>query len=665
MNKTRKPVIVTALLVGIALVAGSAAAAGQMDQRTRQNMGPTSESLEAVLKDLQTYDTADVGPAMRLRAYVHSNKDNAQARKEAEAALLTFIQGSPAPAPAGTMAACRALSLIGGPDSVPVLAALALKPETTDAARYALERIPGPEAGQALLAALDKAAGDVRRGVVFSLGARGAPTAVPALARLAGGKDAALAADAVKALGRIGGPEAVKALTAALARSGPALRSEAASALLAAAEKMLGSGDKAGAAAVYGTVYAAGPPAPARQAAFRGKTALAADPKGDILKTLAGKDASLFAPALALAPAHFGAAEIGQVAALMDRLPESARIQLTAVLAGYPAAAVQSYLLAAAEDPSPDVRLAALRSIARAGDGKSVIFLAAKAARTAGPEQDAAREALARLKGLDADAAVLEHLDKASDERIKAELVRAASERRIAAAKPGLMALVGSGPAGLKIRAAAALRTLGGQADIPAFLDLLGGLEEEPAREALQDTIAAVARTNPRELARAGEVKARLAAEREPRKRADLLRVLGKIGDNSALPPVRAALSDPDPAVADAAVRALSDWPTASARDDVFEIARTAVDQTHRVLALRAFVRMIGLEPFRAPEGVAADLLRVLAVSSRPEEKKLVLGALVRFPSVTALKAAESLVADPEVAPEARLAADRIRNSLK
>ena len=663
MKKTHKLISLAALLGVIGLALTPASAAGQMPERAKQSMGLVDDSLDAILKDLLTYDTADVGPAMRLHAYVFSRKDNAQARKETEATLLKFLQGPPAPAPAGTMAACRALGLVGGPDSVPVLAALALKPGTTDAARYALERIPGPEADGALVAALDKAAGDVRRGVVFTLGARGTAAAVPALSRLAAGKDAALAADAVKALGRIGGPEAVKALTAALGKS--AQRSEAASALLLAAGGSLRSGDKTAAAAIYDKVFASGAPTPLRQAAFKGKTAVAADPKGTIVTALGGKDATLYAPALEMVPESFGPGEIGRVADLMDGLPESAKIQLTAVLAGYPAETVRPYLLAAAENPAADVRLAALRSIARAGDGKSVIFLATKAARTTGAEQDAAREALARLKGGEVDDAVLAHLGKTSDDAVKAELVRAASERRIAAAKPALMDLVRSGPPGLKTRAAAALRTLGVQADIPALLDLLAGLDDEAAREAMQDTIAAVARTNPRELARSGPIKARLAGEKDPRKRSDLLRVLGKIGDDSALAPVRAALSDPDATVVDAAVRALADWPTATARDDVLEIARTLVELNQRVLAVRAYIRMIGLEPHRAPEAATADLLKVLALSPRPEEKKLVLGALVRFPCVSSLKTAESLLADASVAAEAKLAADRIRRALK
>jgi hypothetical protein len=74
---------------------------------------------------------------------------------------------------------------------------------------------------------------------------------------------------------------------------------------------------------------------------------------------------------------------------------------------------------------------------------------------------------------------------------------------------------------------------------------------------------------------------------------------------------------------------------------------------------------MVGLEPNRAPAAAAGDLARILAVAPRPEEKRLVLGALVRFPCPAALKTAESLLADPAVAEEAKLAVDRLRRALK
>ncbi|MBE3111047.1 MAG: HEAT repeat domain-containing protein [Acidobacteria bacterium] len=655
MIKRKKQIAFSALLLFAFLGIAAAAAAGPQ----AATAGAPSESLEAILKDLQTYDFAQgVGALTRLRAYVFSHKGDPQARRETEAGLLRFIQGSPAPG--GLMAACRALRLIGGPDSVPALAALVLKPETTDAARFALERIPGNEADRALVAALDKSQGDVRRGIVFSLGERKSAAAVPTLERLAGGKDLSSAADAVKALGKVGGPEAVRTLVATLGKAGPPLKLEAASALLLAAE------NDPGAAAIYDKLFAADLPPVMRQAAFKGKIEAAGGGGGKdlILKALAGKDAVLFAPAIAMVPANFGPGEIGKVAESFDRLPVEARVQLIAVFAGYPADVVGPYLLSAAENASLDMRLAALRSIGKAGDAKSVAFLATKAARASGAEQDAARETLARLKGAEVDAAILAYIPKTSDDAVRAELVRTAGERRIAGAKPALMDMVKSSPPVLKAKAAAALRDIAGTADIPDLLGLLLGLEDETARESMRDTVAAVARTNPRELSRAGAVKALLASEKDPKKKADLLRVLGKIGDDTGLAQIRAALADPDETVVDAAVRALVDWPTPAARDDVYEVARTSLVLSHRVLAIRAFIRMVGLEPYRGPEGAAGDLLKLLSLSPRSEEKKLVLAMLVRFPCVTALKTAQSLLADSAVAEEAKLAADRIRQAL-
>jgi hypothetical protein len=251
-----------------------------------------------------------------------------------------------------------------------------------------------------------------------------------------------------------------------------------------------------------------------------------------------------------------------------------------------------------------------------------------------------------------------------TDDAAKAELVRAAGARRIAGAKPALMDMVKSASPRLKAKAAAALRDIAGTADIPDLLGLLLGLDDEAARESMQDTVAAVARSNPRELSRAGAVKTLLAEEKDPQNKADLLRVLGKIGDDTGLAQVRAALADPNEAVIDAAVRSLVDWPTPAARDDVYEVARTSLVLSHRVLAIRAFIRMVGLEPYRGPEGAAGDLLKILSLSPRSEEKKLVLAMLVRFPCIMALKTAESLQSDSALVDEAKLAAGRIRQAL-
>jgi HEAT repeat protein len=69
--------------------------------------------------------------------------------------------------------------------------------------------------------------------------------------------------------------------------------------------------------------------------------------------------------------------------------------------------------------------------------------------------------------------------------------------------------------------------------------------------------------------------------------------LLGKISTDSSVPALRTALKDPDPRVKSTAVRVLSEWPSAEPMNDLLEVARSADDQRHRVLALRGYVRMI------------------------------------------------------------------------
>lgn len=635
------------------------------DEGTQAARAVSPESLEAILKDLTTYDfAAGVGAPMRLKALVLALKDDPQARREIEDKLVAFLRSKATTG--GKMEACRSLRLIGSAAAVPALEAMLADPATTDMARYALEHIPGEEADRALVAALARTAGDVRRGIVASLGARGTAAGVGPLARLAGGKDAALAADAARALGAIGTQEAAAALSSVFAKATGDLAAETASSLLLCADRALRTGRKEGAAAIYEKVLAARTSKAIRQAAHKGRIAAAGERGRDIiLKALTGKDASLYEPSIAMIPEAFTAAEIGPVIGLMARLPAYSRVQLVAVLGGYPSEAARKAVLDAAVSAPPPVRMEALRALERIGDASVVGALVSRAAAAAGDEQALAREVLSRLAAPDVDRTIIGLLEKETDDAALAELVRAAGSRRLEGAKPALMEAVKSGPPGVRARAAAALKDLALPADLPALLDLLVTIDDEADREAMQDAVAAAAIRIPRQAVRANTVKARLAGEKDARNKTDLLRILGKIGEDGSLAMIRSALSDADPSVVDAAVRALIDWPTPTARDDVYEIARTSPLLNHQVLALRSYIRMIGLEPHRSPDGATADLLKALACATRPDEKKLVLGVLARFPCVASLKTAESLLADQTVAAEAKLAADRIRKLLQ
>lgn len=85
---------------------------------------------------------------------------------------------------AGRAFLCRMLAKVGSATCVPALAALVRDPRTADAARTALEVIPGPEASAALRDALAALPAPAKAGLIGSIAARRDPAARPALTAL-------------------------------------------------------------------------------------------------------------------------------------------------------------------------------------------------------------------------------------------------------------------------------------------------------------------------------------------------------------------------------------------------------------------------------------------------------------------------------------------------
>jgi HEAT repeat protein len=145
---------------------------------------------------------------------------------------------------------CRKLAIIGTAAAVPTLAGLLLSEKNSHMARFALERIPAPEAAQALREALGRVSGNLKIGVISSLGGRRDGAAVGALAGLLRENDAAIARAAALALGAIGSVESATALTAFLA-TGSGDKRLAVDALLACGEALLTANRKADALSIY------------------------------------------------------------------------------------------------------------------------------------------------------------------------------------------------------------------------------------------------------------------------------------------------------------------------------------------------------------------------------------------------------------------------------
>jgi hypothetical protein len=213
--------------------------------------------------------------------------------------------------------------------------------------------------------------------------------------------------------------------------------------------------------------------------------------------------------------------------------------------------------------------------------------------------------------------------------------------------------------AGVRREAIRALGRLAAADQLPKLLDLLAKPKESRDRSAVEQAIAAAFRRIEDHTKRAAPLltalpKAPVAA------RPAIIRLLEKAPTDKALAAVRKSLADENAAVRDAAVRTLAQWPNAEPAEDLLKLAQTAPDRTHKVLALRGYVRMAGMS-----KNPTKMYVRAMKLAERPEDKKLVLGGLGTAESVEALDLVEQYLDDAALRSEAAAAAIQIADKVR
>jgi HEAT repeat protein len=647
------------LFITLAFVIVTIAGGGNLQAQT-----PASPpTLDQILKEVATYSGGIESAALwKLRDYVYARKDSPAGRAECEKALLQFLKTSATPV--AKMTACRYLRLIGSDTAVPPLEAMLADDRSADMALYALQQIPGPAAEAALIRAVKATTGPTRMAIVGALGARKNAAAVPALVPLLHQPDVSGAA--AVALGRIGGGAAATALVTAFSSAAPDLKGTLASSMLLCADSYVAAKNLLAAAPLYQTVSAATSlPAPLRRAAAIGRISSAGSGSAALLlQMLGGSDEVQQDAAIARMTEVVAPGAIGQVCTLLPRLPERLQVQVLAALSGYPAGRVRPAILEAARSDSLPVRLAAFHALEPTGGASAVPLLLEKAARTRGPEQTAARAALGQLKGREVDDAILALLGKKPAEDDACELLLAAADRSIFDAKNAAAGSLDSPSPRVRAQALRTLRVIGTPSDVSSILKVLVKADDDSERAEAELTVAALARKAANADGRASAVRTQLATEQNVEARVRLIGVLPQIGDPSTLSILRRSLKDSAPEVVDAAVHAITSWPTDAARDDVLRLARESQNDTHRLLALRSLISSVGLDRYREPEAAVADLKAALALADRADERKLVLGALAKFPCQDAIDVATGLLKEPGIEAEAQAAINNIKASL-
>lgn len=556
--------------------------------------------------------------------------------------------------------ACQRLAVIGTKRAVPALAALLGHEQLGGYARFGLEPIADPSVDDALRQALGKLEGRLRIGAINSIAVRRDPKAVPALVKLATTTDACAEA-ALAALGRIATDEAVATLRRVLTSGPAASRPAAAHACLAAAERLVARNRRDEATALCDAIRKTDVPAALRTAAtYQAILVRGAAGAPLLIELLKGEDAALTGVALRAARELPGPEVTRALAAGIGTLPPRVQVLLIKALVSRKDSRVSKELEALAASRVPEVRVEALAALGEVGEASAVAVLL-KAAGAGGKEAATARSSLRSLKGNGVDAALIQAVKSAGGD-LRPELIAVLADRGCTAAAAALLGEAANGDAAVAKAAFKALGVLASPEDLPAMVRLLVATKGAQAQAETAIVLVAGRMADPSK--RADAVLASLASAKEAAPRAALLRVLGRIGGEKAYAAVVGAVGDNDAAVEDAAIRALAAWPDGRAADALLGLVKDADSEVHRVLALRGYVRLLGLAKGADLRETVRKYAEVLATTKRADARKLVLGGLADVAHPEALALAMTQLDDAAVRTEAAAAVVKIARAI-
>jgi len=378
-----------------------------------------------------------------------------------------------------------------------------------------------------------------------------------------------------------------------------------------------------------------------------------------VINALKGEDESMQSMAIALVREMPGPEVTKILAKELPNLSVRGQMQLLSALADRGDRIALPAVITATKAKDESVRVAALKALGDLGDSSSVGLLAGTAAATRGAEQKMARGSLYRLRGPKVDETVLAAIPSAAG-KVKVELIRGTGERNIAAGVEILLKTAQDKEARVRRESLRVLKTIAEPKYLPALVKLLVEVQSTVDRREAEKTVTVVAHKISDKSKQAEAVLAALSSVEDVTIRCSLLRVLGKIGDKSALGVLREGLKDKNDTVKETCIRALADWPTAEPVVDLLKVVQTTENKIHRVLALRGYVRLIGLESNRPAEEAIGMYKQAMSLASDTSEKKMVLSGLANVKLLAALQMAASYLADKSLQQEAEVAVVKI-----
>ena len=555
--------------------------------------------------------------------------------------------------------ACRKLAVLGGPDAVPALAELLVDQEHHHLARHALQMMDSQTSRAVLREALALLEGELKIGVIDSLGEIRDVQAVPLLRGLLRDTDLNVAAASAKALGKIATRSSSRALRRSLFRC--QVQRAIYSGMIDCGNRFMEEGRWTAAKRLYDEILRTESPSVIREAALRGAMVARRD-RGVpfLLRHLRGEDPLEVNTALWVIQHELPGERVTR--ALVDALAglnQDKQLLLCRALCSRQDSAALDRLILWGRAGDKALRVALVGALPGFRDRSVLEFLVEM---LSDPEEEisrAARESIANWPGPEADFQAMLLLNSSAIEDLLFAM-RLARVRFVKEAAPHLLRWAEHEEELVSVTALAGLRDLAGPGEIPGMLRLLT-LVNGSRLIALEEALRFALGRTEGVLATEDLIVLWSGADQELKK--TLLRLVGVVPGERSFETLVQALDEENQEIRSTALRLVCDWKGPEGEEALLRLAREWEEEPERLLCLRSYLRRAGRTelPMRQRLDVCAEAASLV---ERDEEKRLLLGLLGTLDGLEALKLASMYLEDLNVKEEAKTAVRQIEERL-
>jgi HEAT repeat protein len=552
---------------------------------------------------------------------------------------------------------CQQLRVIGNEEQIPALAKLLLDDKYTDIAVFALEDIPSPKVDEVFRNSVNELNGKAKIGVINALGERRDRESVKILSPLLTDSNNDIAESAALSMEKIGTVEAGYELKNIMDNVSGKWREKLANHYLMCASNLVANGDIESALKIYNEMSTQTENKRLIMLAQAGLVStgqLEADVF--VLKAIKDEDPIIRRLAIRTVIQTPGEDATMKFCAILPDLPEASQGLLIQALSDRGDPRALETVLRVLSQKNTAIRIPALKAIASLGDETVVPILMHTIIMADERGSEAARNSLYRLKGNQVDKKILQ-MTGDNNVTIRKEAIIALSVRNYVNAKPTLLDMLNDPNVEIRVVCWNALGELGSGSDLAPMISSWTKTISSTELQIAEDNVVKVFRKLTIQERATSDILVAINTQNNKEVKISLISGLGRIGDENALPQLRELLENEDPEIRTATIRALSSWPSEEPLQDLRRVITTTEDEKQKVIALRGYIHLIGLETTRENVETVDLYGDALNMAWRPEERKLALAGYAEVPSIAALNALEGYLVNEELKNEATAAA--------